>query len=179
MAAAALVLLIAGILWLNIRKQPATNREIAKQGIPVKKNPLAGHTNAPSAKTTEPMPHPTTDVLQPGETLEVIKDKKEDNNTHPAHSRNAAGEDQKLLTVKSKQQKAGQDKPEILKEGKEMKSSSIALTNKKSMITRETAITAHLKCYYANEKIKKQLNYNFTPVEKVIEETAKIFLLQL
>ena len=50
------------------------------------------------------------------------------------------------------------------------------LTGKKSIITRETATTAHLKCYYSNDKIKKELNYNFTPIEKVIVETAKIFL---
>ncbi len=51
-------------------------------------------------------------------------------------------------------------------------------TKNKSIITRETATTAGLKCFYANEKIKKELNFNFTPIENTIKETAKIFLKQ-
>ena len=46
----------------------------------------------------------------------------------------------------------------------------------KSIITRETATTANLKCFYANDKIKKELNFAFTPIEKTIKKTAKIFL---
>jgi dihydroflavonol-4-reductase len=50
------------------------------------------------------------------------------------------------------------------------------LKGKNSLITKETATTAHLKCYYSNEKIKNTLQYSFTPIEQVIEKTAHQFL---
>ncbi len=47
---------------------------------------------------------------------------------------------------------------------------------KKSLITKETAATAHLQCFYSNKKIKQTLAYSFKPIEQVIAETAQLFL---
>ena len=43
-------------------------------------------------------------------------------------------------------------------------------------ITKETARNSQYKWYYTNEKIKRTLGHQFIPLEKSIEDTAKIFL---
>lgn len=42
--------------------------------------------------------------------------------------------------------------------------------------TKETARAAHNIKYYSNQKIKETLNFEFIPVEKSIEDTAKLYL---
>ncbi|MEY2829030.1 MAG: hypothetical protein RIQ33_888 [Bacteroidota bacterium] len=51
-----------------------------------------------------------------------------------------------------------------------------AITGKSGLITKETANTALLQNFYSNQKIKKQLNYNFTPIHETIHHTSKLFL---
>jgi hypothetical protein len=53
-------------------------------------------------------------------------------------------------------------------------------TGKKSRVTKETARTANLKVSYDNSKIKNILpGFEFTPLEKTIEEACKSFLQHL
>lgn len=50
------------------------------------------------------------------------------------------------------------------------------LIGKSPMITKETLRNATLHCDYVNEKVKKELNFNFRPVKDSIKETAEWFL---
>jgi len=50
------------------------------------------------------------------------------------------------------------------------------LFNTKPFITKETALAAHKKVYFSNEKIKKAIGMEFISVKKTIEETCKVFL---
>lgn len=50
------------------------------------------------------------------------------------------------------------------------------ITGKSPLLTKETIRNGTLQCNYVNEKIKKELNFEFIPVEKTIKETAKVFL---
>jgi dihydroflavonol-4-reductase len=49
-------------------------------------------------------------------------------------------------------------------------------TNKKPLITKETARTAFQKFYYSNEKIKKTLGFEFVPMNTSIKQTCDFFL---
>jgi dihydroflavonol-4-reductase len=44
------------------------------------------------------------------------------------------------------------------------------------LITQESLRNASLQCQYVNDKIKKELGFEFTPVNKTIEETAQLFM---
>jgi len=50
------------------------------------------------------------------------------------------------------------------------------LTNRTPTVTMETARTANQKYRYSNEKIKKALNFEFTPIDKTIQDTCHSFL---
>ncbi|MEN9523245.1 MAG: hypothetical protein RL065_1622 [Bacteroidota bacterium] len=50
------------------------------------------------------------------------------------------------------------------------------LTGKSGIITKETATTALLHNFYSNEKIKQRIQFQFTPIQKVIEKTGSLFL---
>jgi dihydroflavonol-4-reductase len=50
------------------------------------------------------------------------------------------------------------------------------ITGKPSEISRETISSGFKKMLYSNDKIKKQFDFNFIPVEKTIRDTAAIFL---
>ena len=50
---------------------------------------------------------------------------------------------------------------------------------KKSGFTKETARAAHNVKYFSNQKIKERLNFEFTPIEKSIADTAKHYPLSL
>jgi len=50
------------------------------------------------------------------------------------------------------------------------------ITGKSGIITKETATTALLHNFYSNEKIKQQLNFEFTPIQKAIAQTGATFL---
>lgn len=50
------------------------------------------------------------------------------------------------------------------------------ITGKPPLITKETIRNGTLQCNYVNDKVKKELNFEFKPVEITIEETAKLFL---
>lgn len=50
------------------------------------------------------------------------------------------------------------------------------LFNSNPLLTQETARTVQSTFYYSNEKIKKDLSFEFTPIERCIQETAKVFL---
>lgn len=50
------------------------------------------------------------------------------------------------------------------------------LTGKEPLLTRSSVRSAFTKKYYSSEKIKKALNFEFTPIEEVIEKTGEIFL---
>lgn len=55
-------------------------------------------------------------------------------------------------------------------------SQSLALiTGKEPLITRSTIRSAFGKKYYSSEKLIKALNFTFTPIENVIEETGREF----
>ena len=47
---------------------------------------------------------------------------------------------------------------------------------KKPRITRETMSIAFKQLQYSNDKIKKRLGFNFIPLEKSIEDTARLFI---
>lgn len=50
------------------------------------------------------------------------------------------------------------------------------VTGKTSTVTKETTRTAQVKCYYDNEKLLKVLpDFQYTPIEKTIEEMAKMY----
>lgn len=49
------------------------------------------------------------------------------------------------------------------------------LTNSLPLITKETLRNATLECDYVNEKIRKELNYMFTPIDNTLAETAVLF----
>jgi dihydroflavonol-4-reductase len=49
---------------------------------------------------------------------------------------------------------------------------------KSPLITKETLRNATLQCNYINDKVKKELNFEFKPVEISIRETAKLFLME-
>ncbi|MBN2614274.1 MAG: NAD-dependent epimerase/dehydratase family protein [Bacteroidales bacterium] len=53
------------------------------------------------------------------------------------------------------------------------------LTGKKPLITKETARTANTDYFYSNEKIRKATCFDFMPVDKTIEYTARIYLKEL
>lgn len=50
------------------------------------------------------------------------------------------------------------------------------LIGKSPMITKETMRNAMLRCDYINQKVRKELNFNFRPVKDSIKETAEWFL---
>jgi nucleoside-diphosphate-sugar epimerase len=50
-----------------------------------------------------------------------------------------------------------------------------ALTGKDPVITKETARTAQLKCFYENKKILTLMPDLFTPVDTTIEKTGKLY----
>ncbi len=50
------------------------------------------------------------------------------------------------------------------------------VTNNKPLITRETARSAHKKYFYSNEKIKKELRYEFKPLRETLDEVCTEFL---
>lgn len=50
------------------------------------------------------------------------------------------------------------------------------ITGSTSIITKETARTALSKYFYSNERICKELNYKFIPVDQSIRDTAILFL---
>jgi hypothetical protein len=50
------------------------------------------------------------------------------------------------------------------------------LTGVKPIITRETANTSVQKYEYSNKKIKKELNFEFTPIDDTIRHFCGIFL---
>ncbi len=52
------------------------------------------------------------------------------------------------------------------------------LTRKTPFLTKQSAKSAHSKTFYSSEKIKKQLGFQFTPINKVIKKTCKQFTLQ-
>ncbi|KAB1062840.1 NAD-dependent epimerase/dehydratase family protein [Salibacter halophilus] len=49
-------------------------------------------------------------------------------------------------------------------------------TGKKPLITRETAQSANSNVQYSNEKIKKELDFEFNSIEKAVKDTAERFL---
>jgi nucleoside-diphosphate-sugar epimerase len=50
------------------------------------------------------------------------------------------------------------------------------VTGKTGLVTKETATTALLHNFYANQKITDKLNYQFTPIEQSIQKAGKLFL---
>jgi nucleoside-diphosphate-sugar epimerase len=52
------------------------------------------------------------------------------------------------------------------------------LTGKSPEFTRQTALTSHKKNSFSSDKIKRQLDYNFIPVEQSIIEIANMYLNQ-
>lgn len=50
------------------------------------------------------------------------------------------------------------------------------LTGSSPLVTKESLKNATLECNYINEKVKKELNYQFIPVENTIRDTAKLYL---
>jgi dihydroflavonol-4-reductase len=50
------------------------------------------------------------------------------------------------------------------------------LFKRSSTLTLETLKTSMMKNRYSNQKIKKTLNYEFEPIQKVIEKTARFYL---
>lgn len=50
------------------------------------------------------------------------------------------------------------------------------LTGRNPLITKETATTAQLKCYYDNSKYTKLNTYTFLPIKESIQQTASLFL---
>ena len=51
-----------------------------------------------------------------------------------------------------------------------------ALFGTTPLVTKEAASSALSKVNYSNEKIKKELNFEFTPIKEAINHTSKIFL---
>ncbi len=49
-------------------------------------------------------------------------------------------------------------------------------TGTEPLITRESAITASLPCYYDNQKFIKQFAFSYTPIDQTIRATAKEFM---
>lgn len=49
-------------------------------------------------------------------------------------------------------------------------------SNRQRLVTNETILLANLKSTYDNSKIKKAIQHEFIPIEKSVEETAKLFL---
>lgn len=50
------------------------------------------------------------------------------------------------------------------------------ISGTRGLITKETAMSGFKRVRYSNEKIKKALNYQFTPIDKAIELTIQAFL---
>jgi len=50
------------------------------------------------------------------------------------------------------------------------------LTRKASFLTKQSAKSAHSKTFYSSEKIKKSLDFKFTPIDVVIKKACKEFL---
>ncbi len=50
------------------------------------------------------------------------------------------------------------------------------ITGVKPLITRETARTAVQQNEYSNEKIRKELGFEFTPIEETIQHFCQIFM---
>ncbi|MCC6690093.1 MAG: NAD-dependent epimerase/dehydratase family protein [Bacteroidia bacterium] len=49
------------------------------------------------------------------------------------------------------------------------------INGKQPSLTKETAHSAHQKCFYSNAKIKKTLNFDFIPVEESIRHAAELY----
>jgi dihydroflavonol-4-reductase len=49
-------------------------------------------------------------------------------------------------------------------------------TGSSPLVTKESLRNATLECNYVNEKIKKELGFQFIPIEKTIQETARLYL---
>jgi dihydroflavonol-4-reductase len=50
------------------------------------------------------------------------------------------------------------------------------LSGKSPLVTIETLRNATLHCHYVNDKVKKELAFEFTPIEDTIRETAQLYL---
>ena len=50
------------------------------------------------------------------------------------------------------------------------------ITNKPALISRETARTAHKVVKFSNQKIVKELDYQFIPIKQSIQDVSKVFL---
>jgi nucleoside-diphosphate-sugar epimerase len=48
-------------------------------------------------------------------------------------------------------------------------------TGKSPRITKETARAAHRKYVYSNEKIKKAIAFEFTPIKETVKNTVEFF----
>lgn len=66
--------------------------------------------------------------------------------------------------------------PSMIYWGKKILPIANKLLGEKMMVTKESLTNATLVCYYHNDKVKKELNFEFKPVKQTIEETAKEFL---
>jgi nucleoside-diphosphate-sugar epimerase len=51
-----------------------------------------------------------------------------------------------------------------------------SVTGKKSLITKESARSAVKKYFYSNEKIKKELNFSFIPIDETVKDVCAKFL---
>lgn len=52
-------------------------------------------------------------------------------------------------------------------------------TGKEPLITKESARTASLSCFYDNSKFIKQFSFTYTPIATTIQHTAQVFLKQV
>ena len=52
-----------------------------------------------------------------------------------------------------------------------------SITGKPPLITRDTALAGQKKIFFSNDKIRKQLNFKFMPVEQSVKDTCKLLLL--
>lgn len=52
------------------------------------------------------------------------------------------------------------------------------LTGKSPLVTKESARSAISTVHYSNDKVTKTFNFNFTPINEAVSETAKVFLSQ-
>jgi len=50
------------------------------------------------------------------------------------------------------------------------------VTGVKPLITKETAHTAVQQYKYSNEKVKKELGFEFTPIEETIGHFCRVFI---
>ena len=61
----------------------------------------------------------------------------------------------------------------VLEFGWWMEALRTSITGKRSIITKESARSAVKKYSYTNEKIKKQLNFSFTPLDETIKDVCE------